>query len=170
MFNNDKNIQTHQEKVRVGGKLKEVVTIKDEKGHVLSKTIRPLMLEFYLRDILQVIVGASLLAVPMSFTEEVWNLGQRLPLINIIGIFVVSITFIFAFVYHNYYKGHVKGHFGELIKRVLGTYLFSILVVGFILSLIQLAPWQTDWLLALKRAILIAFPASMSAAVADMIK
>jgi uncharacterized membrane protein len=38
------------------------------------------------------------------------------------------------------------------------------------LTLLDKAPWQTDSILALKRTIIIAFPASLSAAVADMIK
>jgi uncharacterized membrane protein len=55
-------------------------------------------------------------------------------------------------------------------KRVLAIYLFSLFVVALLLTLIQKCPWGTDNLLALKRILIVAFPASMSAAVSDTLK
>lgn len=132
---------------------------------------KPIIL-FYLRDMLQIAVGASILAVPVAFTEEVWDLGKDLPFLNVLGISLLSLFFITAFVYYNYDHDHHHGriHYGEFIKRVAVTYLFSILIVAVILTLIQAAPWQVEWILALKRTLIVAFPASMSAAVADAIK
>ena len=43
------------------------------------------------------------------------------------------------------------------------------MMVGLILTLIDKAPWSTDMILAIKRTALAAFPASMSAAVANML-
>ena len=127
--------------------------------------------EFHPRDLLQVIVGASILAIPVGLTEETWRLGETLPFFNIIVFMLVSLLFISAFVYYNYYKIHgLKEHHTKFLKRVLLTYVFSFLVVALLLSLIQKTPWTTDWILALKRVVIVTFPASMSAAVADMIK
>ncbi len=42
------------------------------------------MVEFRPRDLLQVLVGSSLLAIPMAFTAETWELGEQLPIINVI--------------------------------------------------------------------------------------
>lgn len=127
---------------------------------------------FYLRDMLQIVVGASILAVPVAFTQEVWDLGSNLPLLNVIGISLLSLLFIVAFVYYNYHHDHptAKLHYNEFIKRVLVTYIFSMIIVAIILTLIQVAPWQTEWVLALKRVLIVSFPASMSAAVADALK
>jgi uncharacterized membrane protein len=58
----------------------------------------------------------------------------------------------------------------EFVKRTLSIYLVSFAVVAILLTLIQRAPWTTDWVLAFKRIVLISFPSSMSAAVSDMIK
>ena len=78
--------------------------------------------------------------------------------------------FISLFVYYNYYRNKLSQNWDEFIKRVLSTYLFSFIVVNIILGLIGLAPWTTNALLAFKRAVLVSFPASMSAAIADTVK
>ncbi|MFC1750067.1 DUF2391 family protein [Pseudomonadota bacterium] len=163
-------MDTKKEVIRVNGKLKEVITVFDKTGKILHKTITPLMVEFYPRDIMQVIIGATILAIPVAFTEETWNLGSSLPLLNILGVLLMALFFISIFVYYNFYRGHFKGQIDEFFKRVLSTYFFSFLVVAVLLTLIQRAPWATDWLLAVKRTVLVSFPASMSAAVSDMIK
>ncbi|MCK4429723.1 MAG: hypothetical protein KAW19_00325, partial [Candidatus Aminicenantes bacterium] len=67
-----KEVKTKKEVVRIEGKLKEIVTIHDEKGKILHKIISPLMVEFHPKDVLQVIIGAAILAVPVGFTEETW--------------------------------------------------------------------------------------------------
>lgn len=164
-------MKTTKETIRVGGKLREVIMIKDEAGNLIHKMISPLMVEFYWRDVIQVIVGSSLLAIPVAFTEETWKLGESLSWARVGGIMALSLFFISTFVYYNFYRReHLKEHWDELLKRVLSTYLISFLMVALILTLIDKAPWSTDHYLALKRMILVAFPASMSAAVADMIK
>lgn len=165
-----KNLKTKSEIIRIAGKLKEVVTVHDTKGKILHKVINPLMVEVYPRDLMQMIVGSSILAIPVGFTEETWNLGQSLPILNVFLIFLVSLLFIGTFVYHNFYRGNLEVHKKEFTKRIISIYLFSFIVVSILLSVIQRAPWSTDLLLALKRVVIVTFPASMSAAVADMIK
>ena len=164
------DLKTKRKFIRVDGKLRELVTIHDKTGKLIQKIMNPVMLEFYPRDIIQVIVGATLLAVPIAFTEEVWVLGGSLPKFSFIGIFALSMSFISIFVYYNYYRNKFKEHWEEFVKRVLSTYFLSFLVVGLILILIQKAPFQTDLWLALKRIIIVTFPASMSAAIADIVK
>jgi len=148
-------------------KKKEVSSVSEIK-RVFSLLRHPV--EFKLRDIMQIIVGSAILAVPVGFTEETWGLGETLPLINVIILLVTSLLFISLFVYYNYYRHHFTEHWDEFAKRVISTYLVSAVVVGFLLTVIQRAPWSVDLLLALKRVVIVAFPSSMSAAVADMIK
>jgi uncharacterized membrane protein len=163
-------VKTKRDVVRVSGKLKEIVTVLDESGKVVHKMISPLMVEFYPRDLMQIIVGSTILAIPVAFTEETWNLGESLPMANVLGILGLSVIFIGAFVYYNFYRSNFKEHKKEFIKRIISIYFVSLIVVGLLLTLIQRAPWNTDLVLALKRVIIVSFPASMSAAVADMIK
>ncbi|MFC1551437.1 DUF2391 family protein [Candidatus Latescibacterota bacterium] len=155
---------------RVGGYLHRVVPIADSAGKIMSYALKPLMVEFRPRDLMQVIVGASILAVPVAFTEETWTLGLYLPLPNALGLSVLSLLFVSLYVYFNFYRYSFKDHLFEYIKRVASIYLFSLLVVGIILSLVQKCPWGTDNIVAIKRILIVAFPASMSAAVSDSIK
>lgn len=163
-------LKTKKEVIRVDGKLKEIVTVHDEKGKILHKLISPLKVEFNFKDLLQVMVGASILAIPVGFTEETWNLGRNLPNLNVIILVILSILFVSAFTYYHYYKEKLKKHRAEFIKRVLVTYLVSFLVVAVLLTLIEIVPWTMNMTLALKRTAIVTFPASMSAAVADTIK
>lgn len=162
----------------IGDTIKDVASLPLEVGKAveretaefLLKATAPLRTEFRPKDLLQVIIGASILAVPVGFTEETWRLGGELPLQNIIILSAVSLIFIGSFVYYTYYRRKFARHWGEYIKRVLSTYIFSLLVVAGLLTIIDVTPWSTDLMLAIKRVILVAFPASMSAVVADTIK
>lgn len=163
--------QKQQTKIkRIGGYLHRIIPIMDTAGKAIHYTITPLMVEFKPRDLMQVIVGASILAVPVALTEETWNLGESLPLKNVLLLSTISIVFIGAFVYFNFYRYMLKGHIVEYIKRVASIYLFSLLIVGLILTIIQKCPWGIDNILAFKRIFIVAFPSSMSAAVSDTIK
>lgn len=142
--------------------------LQKETGEVASKKIHHH--RFYLHDVLQVIVGASILAVPVGFTEEAWKLGEALPFFNILALFVISLIFISAFTYYHYHQKFFRRHWPHFIKRVFSTYLISFFVVALLLTIIQATPWQTNVIVALKRIVIVSFPCSMSAAVADTIK
>jgi uncharacterized membrane protein len=165
-----KKLKTKKELIRLDGKLREVLTVRNHEGKILHKIISPIMVEFKLKDVLQIMIGAAILAVPVGFTEETWVLGEILPLKNILGFLILSLVFIATFVYYNYYRDKMKKHKWEFIKRVLLTYSLSFFVVGVVLYLIKKAPWSINSTLAFKRTVIVTFPASMSAAVADMIK
>lgn len=136
----------------------------------LEKPFTPLV-EFRAKDIAQVIVGSSILAIPVGLTQETWEIGAGMPVLNSIFIFLISLTFISILIYYTTYK-HVGGfkHKEHLLKRIIGTYVFSFIVVSVLLSLVGKAPWSTDFIVALKRVVLVSLPASVSAAIADMIK
>lgn len=155
---------------RIGGYLHRVIPVVDATGKVLDHVLKPVMVEFRPRDLMQVIIGAAVLAVPVAFTEETWTLGSDLPLLNVLWLSLLSLTFIGLFVYFNFYRYMFRENRMEYIKRVMSIYVFSLLVVGVLLTIIQRCPWGTDNLTALKRILIVAFPASMSAAISDTIK
>ena len=163
-------LKAKKEIFKIYGKSRELITITDDKGNVLKRFVNPITAKFYPRDFMQVMVGASILAVPVAFTEETWNLGESLPILNIFGLMLLSIIFISAFVYYNYYRGKMKENRKEFVKRVFTTYFMSFLVVTLILTLIERAPWSNDLILAFSRTVIVTFPASMSASVADIVK
>jgi len=155
---------------RIGGYLHRVIPIFDSTGKVINYTLKPLMVEFRPRDLMQVIVGAAILAVPVAFTEETWNLGESLPTRNVLLLSGLSLLFISGFVYYNFYRFTLKGHVLDYFKRVIAVYFFSLLVVGLLLTIIQKCPWGQENLLAFKRILIVAFPSSMSAVVSDTLK
>jgi uncharacterized membrane protein len=155
---------------RIGGYLHRIVPIADKSGEIISYALKPLMLEFKPRDIMQVIIGSALLAIPVSLTEEAWNLGESLPVMNVSIIAIVSLILVSVFVYFNFYKVTLKGYVPDFIKRVLGTYIISLIVVAMILTVIQKCPWGIDNVLAIKRIVIVAFPAAMSGTLSDTIK
>jgi uncharacterized membrane protein len=155
---------------RIGGYLHRVVPIADKSGEIISYALKPFMVEFKARDVFQVVVGASILAIPVAFTEEAWTLGEKLPLNNVIYLAILSVLFIAIFVYFNIYRFHFSGNAFEYVKRVIGTYVLSLIVVALILTIIQKCPWGVDNILAIKRVVIVAFPASMSATISDTIK
>ncbi|MBN2112047.1 DUF2391 family protein [Candidatus Woesearchaeota archaeon] len=149
--------------------------MKKKEDESLSETKRMLHflmhpVEFRLKDVMQIIIGSAILAVPVGFTEETWRLGETLPFLNVFGLMAISILFISLFTYYHYYRNHMREHWDEFAKRVISTYLVAMIVVAVILALIQRTPWTIDLTLAFKRIVIVAFPASMSAAVADTIK
>jgi len=115
-------------------------------------------------------VGATLLAIPTAFTEEVWVLGSELPTGNIALVGLISVLLVGLFTYFNTYRGYLGRCRSEYVKRVVATYLFSLIVVGVFLTLFEKCPWGVDSALAVRRIVLIGLPASMSATVADMLK
>ena len=58
---------------------------------------------------------------------------------------------------------------GEFFKRVISTFLLSVVLVGVLLSSIDKCPWSTDFAVAMKRTLIGAFPACLSATVTDSI-
>jgi len=165
-----KKLKSKKHVIHVNGKLNHMTTYHDHKGKIIHRIIHPLKLDFHIKDLLQVIIGATVLAIPVGLTEESWGLGQSLPMSNIFLLLFVSLAFISAFVYYNYYTTHMETHWDEYLKRALATYIVSFIVVTILLVIIQRAPWMTEPLLALKRTIIVTLPASMSAVVADVLK
>jgi uncharacterized membrane protein len=92
--------------------------------------VKPFEVEFRVRDVLQTLVGASILAIPAAYTEETWNLGRDLSLLNILGIALVSIFFIATFIYYSFYKGYFAQFWVQYVIRVIGTYAISLTVVA----------------------------------------
>ncbi|MCK4521700.1 MAG: DUF2391 family protein [Nanoarchaeota archaeon] len=142
----------------------------NKRGRFAYRIISPLKVEFRIKDMVQIIIGASILAIPVGFTEETWKLGGTLPLINVLGLLLISVLFISIFVYYTYHRNNLRCPLDEYLKRIISTYIFSFLVVAVLLSVIKVCPWTSDFLLAIKRVIIVTFPASMSAAIADTIR
>jgi uncharacterized membrane protein len=154
---------------RINGDLHEVTPVHDEDGKVVTHDVKRLHLELTLRDRVQILVGAAVLAIPTAFTEEVWNMGSELSWFSVAVLSAMSLVFIGLFIYLNCYQRHMEVYRGQFLNRLFSTYVFSLMVMGVLLLVVGKAPWLTDTSLALKRTIIGALPASMSATVTDAI-
>ena len=158
------------ERIGRNGHLHRIIPVVDKSGKVIQRVVKPLMVEYHARDAMQTVVGASILAIPAAYTEEAWNLGRDLPTANIAAIAALSIIFVATFVYFNFYKSFFSQYLGQYVVRVVSTYLVALAVVSVLLTLIGQCPWGVDNALAIRRIIVVAFPASMSATVTDALK
>ena len=154
---------------RVDGQLYESFIIKDDEGNKLQQIDIPLKVELKIQDVLEIMVGASILAVPVAFTEEVWNMGDELGWINIIMLNSVCLIFMGSFMYFKGYRNRLSLYRKEYLKRLFSTFFLSILIVAILLTIVDKCPWLTDSSLAVKRVLIGSFPASMSATVTDNI-
>jgi uncharacterized membrane protein len=144
---------------------------KKQKGEVaFEKSMEPIQTKFGIKNILQGIVGAVILAIPIGFTEETWRLGETLPLGNIIIILILSLGLTGIFAYRNLSKHSPNFYWTNLTKRIFSNYLIAFLVVTLLLLIIQRAPWTTDGILAFKRTVIVALPSSLSATIASNLR
>ncbi|PWJ43858.1 DUF2391 family protein [Sediminitomix flava] len=152
---------------RIDGELYETLIINDDEGNVVQSFDIPLKVELRIQDLLEIMVGASILAVPIAFTEEVWNLGQELSWTRVFLLDVIAVLFMASFVYFKAYRKHLKMYRLEFWKRVFVTFVVSAFIVGILLTIINKCPIMTDFDLAFKRILIGVFPAGMSATVTD---
>ncbi|NVD08540.1 DUF2391 family protein [Vibrio sp. JPW-9-11-11] len=124
-------------------------------------------LSFNFEDAGQIFVGAFALAVPISFSEEAWRLGETLPTANLLMLMVLSFTFLTLFTYESVFQRDVRQRKGVFVLRIVSAYLMAALVVALVLACIDQLPLFADPATSLKRVIVITMPASMGAIVVD---
>ncbi|MFT4836787.1 DUF2391 domain-containing protein [Psychromonas sp. MB-3u-54] len=122
---------------------------------------------FNMEDVSQVFVGAFALAVPISFSEEAWRLGETLPFPNLFMLFTLSVLFLSFFTYESVFQKNIKSRLIVFIFRIFIAYVMAAFVVSLVLLCLNKLPLLEDPITALKRIIIITMPASMGAIVVD---
>ncbi|MGY0617034.1 DUF2391 family protein [Vibrio sp. FJH11] len=122
---------------------------------------------FNLEDASQVLVGAFALAVPISFSEEAWRLGESLPMTNLLMLLSLSVIFLSFFAYQSVFQSRIRHRVSIFIFRVVIAYSIAAIVVALVLLCLDKLPLLTEPLVAIKRVIVITMPASMGAIVVD---
>lgn len=120
-------------------------------------------------DIAQIAVGSLLLAFPAAVTEEIWNLSTALSLLRVLLLSFGSLVVISLFVYAVYDHKGVVPERRDFYSRVGATYGVTLLICAVLLMAIDRLDPLVDLGLAIKRTILVAFPASFAATVVDSI-
>jgi uncharacterized membrane protein len=118
-------------------------------------------------DIIQVIVGASALSVPVAFSEESWNLGRTLQFANVVLLVLLSLLFVNLYSFQNIFQGNIRHRIATFLSRTAIDYCVTLVVVLVVLLALNLLPLIAEPVVAFKRIIILAFPASMGAVVVD---
>uniref|UniRef100_UPI0032165D42 DUF2391 family protein n=1 Tax=uncultured Draconibacterium sp. TaxID=1573823 RepID=UPI0032165D42 len=118
-------------------------------------------------DLSQLIIGASVLSVPIAFTEEAWDLSKTIPMLNLGVVVLLTLCFIGIYAFKGIYQGNIKQRKATFVKRVLIDYGVTLVVVVVVLFALNKFPISHDPIIAIKRVIIISFPASMGAIVVD---
>jgi len=119
------------------------------------------------QDVVEIAIGSAALAFPVATTEEVWNLSSELSAVRVALLGLTSLVIVAVFVvvvYHREGRGERPQRFWH---RVAAVYLVTLVVCAGILALLDRLPLLTDLDTAIKRTILVSFPASFSATVVD---
>ena len=126
--------------------------------------------KFSLKDIVEIAIGSIVLALPISVTEEVWNLGSELSLWRTGIISLASIFFVGLFVFYKFYDGSLERKTIEFLARIFTVYFVANVVAMIGLLIIDKLPLIEDPLVAMNRTVLVAFPASFSATIVDSLR
>lgn len=122
---------------------------------------------FNMEDASQVFVGAFALAVPISFSEEAWRLGETLPFLNLLMLFSLSVLFLGIFTYQSVFQQNISKRLFVFFFRIVVAYLMTAFVVCLVLMCLDKFSLFEDPVTSLKRVIVITMPASMGAIVVD---
>jgi len=125
---------------------------------------------FHIKDLSEITIGAVLLAFPVALTEDAWNLGNSLPVLNTIIIVVMSLSFTAWFGYHAHYQSKLDTHGQEFVLRVVVTYSITLVISALILAVLDQFPLWSEPAIAIKRMIIVAAPASAAATVVDSLR
>ena len=139
-------------------------------GMNAPKVREELKVVFNFRDVAQLLVGAAVLATPIAYSEEAWSLGEGLSFAHVSMLFLASFGFLAIFVYVLFYQSKFHENRGQFVSRVVVAYIVTFLVAAIILAAIDRFPlFSLPWV-AIKRAVVVAFPGCFSATLVDAIR
>jgi len=118
------------------------------------------------RDLVEIALGGSLMAFPVTVTQEVWDLGTELSLLRVLLFAAGSMCVLAVLIYvlHEHGKASDRKVF---FQRVAATYGATLLISAILLFGVNRIDLLHEPLVALKRMILVAFPASFAATAVD---
>ncbi len=122
---------------------------------------------FALRDIAEIAVGACIMAFPVAVTEEVWNLGEELPLLRVMFFAFTSLVVLGLVIFVLQHRREQATDHRVFLVRVLSTYGLTLVIAALLLFGVDRLDFMGSPAVSLKRIILVAFPASFAATAVD---
>lgn len=147
---------------------REVEEIEGVKHYVASKKsefgwIKGEITELALQDFVGAIFGAMFFAM----TQEVWQLALGLNALNTFFVFLLSFTTGYLLIYLSRRRKFISARaYRSSLLRAIEIYAMSLVAAVLFVGIFSLAP---DTACALKEVIVIALPAVISAATADLL-
>ena len=126
--------------------------------------------DFSRRDLAEIAVGACVMAFPVATTQEVWDLGEELSIVRVLLFALASIFFLAVLIFMLHHRKEDFVNRKAFLQRVLSTYGVTLTIVALLLFGLDRFDLFTDPWVSLKRAVLVAFPASFAATVVDSFK
>ena len=153
---------------RIDGQVHSSQEVRDEAGRLIDTVTKPLKVEFQPRDVGQLLAGACMMGIPLALADEVWRLGETLPPGRILLIALLSILILALYIWGLFYGGHIAEFKFDFFKRVTISYFLTFGVSLLLLALFGQAGFNLS--LAIRRAVIVAFPAAFAASSVDFIK
>jgi len=126
--------------------------------------------EFSRQDLAEIAVGACVMAFPAATTSEVWDLGRELSMVRVLLFALASLFFLALLIFVLHHRAEEMVNRKVFLQRVLSTYLVTLAISALLLFGLDQFDLLADPIVSLKRAILVAFPASFAATVVDSLK
>ena len=93
--------------------------------------------KFNLEDFVQIVLGSTLLSVPLALTDEVFYLSQKIPALKVLCITVTALLVNSLYIYYGVFEAKVKNKL-LLIKRNIINIIITISTVLFVVFIFDL--------------------------------
>ncbi|MFD0963779.1 DUF2391 family protein [Pseudofulvibacter geojedonensis] len=122
---------------------------------------------FNKEDFAQIIIGSTVVSLPIAFTKEFWDLSFSLPIYNIVLMVVISLIFIMIYTAFIVFESPKVITFRIIIKRTILNYIITIIMASIVLITINKLSLFIDTLTSIKRILILSFPASIGSVMFD---
>lgn len=123
--------------------------------------------QFVRRDIAEIAVGACVMAFPAATAQEIWDLGEELTVLRVLLFGLASLFFLGVLVFLLHHGPEVPADRGVFLRRLLSTYGLTLVIAALLLFGIDQLDLFGHPLVAIRRTVLVAFPACFAATVVD---
>jgi uncharacterized membrane protein len=137
-----------------------------KKEGLFEEVIDDALPHFKLKDIMQVIAGATVFTIQVALAAEAQSIATGMHWASVLSLAALTVTFVGVFTYFHYHHHRTIKYWGLMLKRTAWTYVISCLTVLTILAIIG----EVDIfnvLASINLIVLVALPASVSAVIAD---
>jgi uncharacterized membrane protein len=125
---------------------------------------------FARKDVAEIAIGCCVMAFPVATTEEIWKLGETLPVARLLLFAAGSIFFLSLIIYQLHHAEQSPHRRRDFLLRVFCTYGLTVAISALMLLGVDRLELLVHPWVGIKRTILVVFPASFAATVVDSLR